>query len=304
MPISDNARGAVFMSGSMAGFAVNDSIMKLTFETMPLAQGVAIRGFVATVVLLLCAWQVGALAFRPSKRELAAMVVRSLGEVGGTVAYMIAIANLSLASAGAVLQAAPLAVTLAAALFLGEPVGWRRWSAIGVGFFGMLVMLRPGSEAFDPMLLLPCVTVCFIVLRDIVTRRLSTKVPALFASSITSAMMTVVAAMLIPFEGWVTPSAPIVGCYAGAAIFLIIGYVLSVTSMRVGDVSAVSPFRYTVLIYAVILGYLVFGDVPDATTFIGAGIVISAGLYTLWRETKVSTMRPAAHSPTRPFSED
>lgn len=299
MPFSDNTRGAVYMTGSMAAFAVNDTFMKLTFETMPLAQGVFLRGLVASLILLLLAWRSGALAFRPSRRQAVGLATRSLGEAGGTVTFMIAIASLPLATAGAVLQVAPLAVTLAAAMFLGEPVGWRRWAAIGLGFGGVLVMVRPGTEAFDPMMAFPLLTVGCIVLRDIVTRRLSPVVPAVYAACVTSVLMTAIAAVLIPLEGWRPPSAATLALYAGAAVFVLVGYIFSVSSMRIGDVSAVSPFRYTVLLFSIILGYLAFGDIPDVATFVGAGIVSGAGLYTLWRETKVSRMKPATNAPLR-----
>jgi drug/metabolite transporter (DMT)-like permease len=228
-------------------------------------------------------------------------VVRSLAEMLGTITFMIAIANLPLASASAVVQAAPLAVTLAAALFLREPVGWQRWAAILVGFAGMLVMLRPGTDAFDPVMLVAVLTVVCIVVRDMATRLLPDRVPALYAASQTAAIITVFGGLLLPFEGFVAPDPVHLGAYAVAAVCCIAGYTLGVSSVRVGDISAVSPFRYTVLVFSVALGYLVFSHVPDAATFVGATIVVAAGLFTLWRESRVSAMRPAASAPVREF---
>lgn len=301
MPRSANAQGAVLMTGSMLGFAINDALMKLTFVTLPIGEGMFIRGVFATVLLLAIAAGTGALSFRPTRGEAVLMFVRAAADVVGTITFLISLANLPLATASAVLQAAPLAVTLAAALFLAEPVGWRRWTAIFAGFVGMLVMLRPGSAAFDPMMLMPVATVGAIVVRDIATRKLPHRVPAACAAALTAGLITVSGAALIPFEGYVAPTAADVALYAAAAVTVVAGYLLGVGSMRIGDISAVSPFRYTVLVFALVIGVLMFGHVPDGPTFAGAAIVIAAGLYTLWREVKVSRMRPAARAPVRAF---
>ncbi len=302
MPLSANARGSVYMTGSMLGFSINDAIMKFTFATLPFGQGMLIRGCVATALLALLTWHTGAHKFRPTRLEMTAMIVRSLAEMCGTITFMIAIANLPLASATAVVQAAPLAVTLAAAMFLKEPVGWQRWAAILVGFFGMLIMLRPGTDAFDPYMLVVVLTVLCIVIRDIATRLLPDRVPALYAATQTAGIITLFGAVLVPFQGFVMPDAIHWAGYAFAGVCCIAGYVLGVQSVRVGDISAVSPFRYTVLVFAVILGYLMFAHVPDVPTFIGATVVIGAGLFTLYREAKVSRMRPAASGAVREFA--
>lgn len=301
MTLTDNSRGAIFMSVAMVAFVANDALMKVTFETMPLAQGVFARGLVATALVAVLAWRAGALAFRPNRREVGALAIRSAGEIGGTVTFTIALANVPIATAMAVLQAAPLAVTMGAAVFLAEPVGWRRWSAISVGFVGVLVMVRPGMEGFDAYTLLPVLTVGCIVVRDIATRKMSANTPTLFASTVTAAVIALTALLVMPFEGIRAPGGRATLLYAGAGVFIVIGYVLHVMAMRLGDISAVSPFRYTVLVHALAIGYLVFGDVPDASTLVGAGIVVMAGLYTLWREQRIGRTRPAAHSLQRPF---
>ena len=297
--LAANARGAVLMTGSMLGFAINDALMKYTFARLPFGEGILLRGAVATTLLVLIAWRTGTLAYRPTRLELTAMLVRSAAETVGTISFMTALAHLPMASASAAIQAAPLAVTLAAALFLRERVGWPRWTAIIVGFAGMLVMLRPGSDAFDPWMLVAVVTVSAIVVRDLTTRLLPPHVPALYAAAQTAAIITVFGACLVPFEGFAAPTVAEAGAYATAAVAVLVGYLCGVNAVRVGDISAVSPFRYTVLVFSVALGYLVFGHVPDAATFAGAGIVVAAGLFALWREARVSRMRPAAAAPVR-----
>lgn len=286
----------------MAGFGINDGFMKMAFEDLPLAQSIAIRGMFATIVLAVLALHHGAFGFRPTRSDAGHLTIRTVGELGATATFLVAIANMPIAEATAVLQAAPLAVTMAAALVLGERVRWRRWSAIGVGFVGVIIMLRPGTEGFTPWSLLAALTVVFITLRDLVTRLMRTAVPNAFASTLTAFSITVVAASFIPLEGWVRPDALHVAMLGASAWFLVIGYLFSVSAMRVGDVSFVSPFRYTVLLWAMIVGFVLFGEVPDAFTFAGAALVTAAGLYTLRRERVVGAKAEAALTQSHPFS--
>jgi len=299
---NDNVRGAFFMAVAMAGFACNDAILKYAFETMPIAQSVFLRGAFATLLIAIVALRSGALAYRPSRTERRPLVLRTIGELGATGTFMIAIANLPIAAATAVLQVAPLGVTLAAALFLGEPVGWRRWTAILVGFCGVLLMIRPGTEDFNVYAAVALATVAFVVLRDLSTRGMGPRVPTLFASLLTASSVTIGSALLIPIEGWSPVSAPLLGLYAGAAAFVVVGYIFIVFAMRIGDVSAVSPFRYSVFLWALILGLVAFGEVPSTLTLAGAAIVVGAGLYTLWREQRVAPRRLAATATGHPFA--
>lgn len=302
MVLSDNLRGALYMSVAMAGFGLNDGLMKLVFEELPLAQSIALRGLFATLILGAIAWRAGGHRVRPSRRDWRLLSIRTLGEVGATATFLTAISQMPIADATAVLQAAPLAVTMAAALFLRESVGWRRWSAIAVGFAGVIVMVRPGTDAFTFWALLPVVTVAFVTMRDLITRALGRAVPSSFASVLTSGAVTFVAAALVPVEGW-RPMAPAeLAMMAAAAGFIVVGYFFSIAAMRVGEVAAVSPFRYTVLLWAIIVGYLFFGDVPDAFTTIGATLVTGAGLYTLWREQVVGRGAAARYGQQRPFA--
>lgn len=300
-PQSDNMRGALFMCTAMAGFGLNDGMMKFAFQTLPVAESIAIRGAVASVILGLLAWRSGALAFRPRRGERGALVIRTIGEVGATSTFLVALAHMPIANATAVLQAAPLAVTMAAALFLGERVRRRRWTAIVFGFVGVLIMMRPGTDAFTPWALLPLATIGFVTLRDIVTRRLSAATPTAFASTLTAVTITTLALAAMPFEGAVRPDGTTLVALVAAAGFIVFGYFFSISAMRIGDVSAISPFRYTVLLWAIVIGLILFGEVPDKPTIVGATIVIGAGLYTLWREQVVGRSRPAARAPAHPM---
>lgn len=298
--LTDNVRGAILMTVSMGAFVINDTMMKVTFETLPVPQVIFFRGLFASMLLILMAAFTGALSFRPPRRDFWPLVFRCIGEIGGTASFMMALANTPIANAVAVLQAAPLFVTMAAALFFNETVGWRRWSAIGVGFIGMLIIVQPGAADFDAYVLFAVLTVLFIVGRDLATRNLSRSTPAVWASALSAMVVTCGAGLLVPIEGWQPMGSNEIMLALGASVFVIIGYITQVGSVRFGDISAVAPFRYTVLIFAMILGFLVFGEVPGWLTIFGAVIVCGAGLYTIWRE-RARGITIAASAPSRPF---
>ncbi|XWN31627.1 MAG: DMT family transporter [Devosia sp.] len=301
MPLSPNARGSLFMAGSMAGFATNDGFMKFVFESLPFFQSVFIRGMFTTLLVAGLAWRAGAFKTRLTRADTKPLVLRCIGEIGATLCFLSALHNMPLTNANAIMQGAPLAVTMAAALFLKEPVGWRRWLAITVGFVGVMIIVRPGTEGFDAFALFAVAAVLFVTLRDLATRQMPAGTSTLLVSTITAFAITVVAAVVAPFQGLQVPTMEETGLLFCAGVFLLMGYVFGVSAMRVGDISAVSPFRYTVLLWALVIGYIWFGEVPDELTIIGATIVVAAGLYTLWREQMVAGRRPAAHAAVRPF---
>ncbi|MEO1491179.1 MAG: DMT family transporter [Pseudomonadota bacterium] len=282
--MSDNVRGALWMSLSMIGFVVNDTLMKAVADQVPLFQAILLRGLCATVLIVLLAWQRGALSYRPRGTDRGQIAWRTVGEVGATCFFLTALFNMPIANAVAIIQAASLGVTLAAALVLGDPVGWRRYTAIAVGFLGVLLIVRPGTEGFNIYSLSALVAVGFIVMRDITTRRLSRAVPGLLVTVITSVSITLAGLLATLAIGWQPVDMETLVYLVAASGFLLVGYYAGVEAMRVGDVGAVSPFRYSNLLWALILGFLVFGDLPDLMTWAGAGIIVATGLYTLHRE--------------------
>jgi drug/metabolite transporter (DMT)-like permease len=284
IPLSDNMRGAAFMSICMAAFVINDATMKLAAEHLSMFQAMFLRGIFTTLLLgLLCAYN-KAFLFQIPKADRRTLALRLLGEVGGTVCYLTALFNMPLANATAILQALPLAVTLAGALFLREVVGWRRYLAIAIGFAGVLIIVRPGSDGFNEFSLWAVVAVFFIVLRDLSTRQLSPAIPSLFVSLLTSIAILIVGGILSFTMEWKPITIEGITLLAGAAVFVIFGYLFSVMAMRVGDISFSSPFRYTILLWAIILGLVVFGDIPDRWTILGSLIIVGSGVYTFYRE--------------------
>jgi drug/metabolite transporter (DMT)-like permease len=208
-----------------------------------------------------------------------------IGEIGGTLTFLSAIAHMPLANAAAIFQALPLVITLGAALVFGEPVGWRRWAAIAAGFVGVLVIVRPGMAGFSEFSLLALSSVAFCTVRDLATRKIPTEIPSLFIALLTTLTVTSAGAVIMyPLGGWTPPSARTIGLLAVAAVLLLIGYQCIISALRTGDISAVAPFRYTALLWAMLLGYLAFGDKPDRYMLIGAAIIVLSGLYAFYRE--------------------
>lgn len=286
--ISENLRGALLMSLCMAGYGINDAMMKLASDDVSFGQAVMVRGLFATAILAVLAWRSGAFASRVGPRDRRLLVTRIIGEVGGTYCFLQALFNMPIANATAILQSLPLAVALAGAIFLKEQVGWRRYSAILAGFSGVMVIVRPGLEGFDAYGLWALAAVGFIVLRDLLTRQLSPDVPSLLAATITAAAITSMGAVMAPFQAWQPLGLSELGLLGGASCFVVAAYFFSISAMRVGDVGFVSPFRYTILIWAILSGIIFFDHIPDLLTFVGAGIVVATGTYTFYRERRSS----------------
>lgn len=284
------------MAVSMAGFASNDAIVKSLAGQMNMGQVMAVRGLFATVLIGLLAWRAGALA--APKRLLHPMVLlRTAGEIGATTFFLLALARLPIANVSAVLQALPLAVTMGAALVLGEPVGWRRWLAIGLGFLGVLIVVRPGFEGFDAYALLALVSVLFAATRDIATRRVPAEIPSLMLSSASAIAVTLAGAALVtPFGGWQPVAPASAAMLLGAAVLLLFGYQFIIMAVREGDIAFVAPFRYAALLWSILLGMLVFGEIPDGPMLTGAAIIVGSGLYALYRERRVGRLQPVTRS--------
>lgn len=295
MPLSPNLRGAVFMAISMVGFALNDTLTKLSSETINPGQIMLIRGLFACCLIGLIAWHRGAL--RRIGQALHPMVaVRVMGEALATSCFLVSLSHLPIANVSAVLQALPLAVTMGAAMVLGEPVGWRRWLSIAAGFGGVLIIVRPGLEGFSVYSLWALACVFFCAIRDIATKRIPQEISSFLVSTATAVVVTVTGGLLVvPMGGWAPVSYGTFAMLALAAALLVVGYQFIILSLRVGDISFVAPFRYTALLWAILLGYLVFADVPDLAMIVGSTVIVGSGLYMLYRE-RVVGRRPGAES--------
>ncbi|MDQ7072035.1 MAG: DMT family transporter [Rhodobacterales bacterium] len=285
--MSDNMRGAMLMMASMAAFTFNDTFVKLLAGQVPLFQVVFIRGVLATLWLALLAWKTGAFNHRISKRDWGFIFWRTAAEIGAVYFFLNALFHMPLANMTAILQSLPLTVPLAAAIFLGEPIGWRRMAAILIGFFGVVLIVRPGTDGFSIYSAYALVAVAMVTLRDISARRLSKETPSLLVSVITSFAIAVFFGVGSITDVWVPLDAQMALMILGASLMIIGGYLFSVMVMRVGEISFIAPFRYTGLIWALLLGWLFFDEWPDTITLIGATIVVASGIFALYRETRV-----------------
>jgi drug/metabolite transporter (DMT)-like permease len=284
----DNLRGAAFMVAAMLGFAIEDMLIKFMATALPVGQIIGMIGLASSVLLAVLLRQQGQPLFTPAMLS-GPILLRAVGELVGTMGFVTAIALTPLSSASAILQATPLFVTLGAALFLQEKVGWRRWTAILVGFFGVLLIIRPGMDGFSWLSLFALQGVIGLGIRDLATRRIPRETSSLQLSFLAFLVLIPAAAILLVLNG--TPLVAVSaenGLYFCLAVIIgIFAYYGIVAAMRIGDISFVTPFRYSRMIFALIVGVFVFSENPDALTLIGAAIVVGSGLYTLWRERNV-----------------
>ncbi|PWR03212.1 EamA family transporter [Meridianimarinicoccus roseus] len=293
----DNIKGIALMIAAMGGFALEDMFVKAVSASLPTSQILILLGTGGTLIFAGWARARGAHLFAPAMFTRA-MWLRNAGEVAGTVCFVSAITLAPLSTASAILQATPLAVTLGAALFLGAPVGWRRWTAILAGFAGVLLVVRPGLAGSDPAALLAVAAVFGLAARDLCTRVAPPAVSSLTLSAYGFAMATLAGVVLLPFGGGpVMPDGATALALVGALCFGVAGYYAITAAMRVGEVAVVTPFRFSRLIFALILGMAVFGERPDAPTLLGAAIIIASGLYTLLREQRLASRRKQAVLP-------
>ncbi|MEO0683305.1 MAG: DMT family transporter [Pseudomonadota bacterium] len=228
------------------------------------------------------------------------------GMVCATVCYLTALTRLPLATVSSVAQTMPLMITFAGAVVLGERVGWRRWAAVAAGFIGVLVILRPGAE-FQPAVLWALAGVTCFTIRDMATRRLSAQTSSPLVTLLTAAAVTLMAGVVLAWRAAAAPEAAqapwaqvgeleALGL-AAAVLCILTGYGCGVTAMRSGDIGFVAPFRYTVLVWAMAIGFFAFGERPDAQTWLGAAIIVAAGLYAFFRERRAAVAASQAAPP-------
>ncbi|HEV7247616.1 MAG TPA: DMT family transporter [Shinella sp.] len=300
MNSSANAKGALFMVVAMAGFTCNDALVKSVTGAMNVGQIMFVRGLMTTVLVVLIAWRMGALGSWRVVLQPAVML-RLVAEILASLAYISALGAMPLANTASILQALPLAVTLGAALFLGEQVGWRRWLAIIAGFAGVLIVIRPGPEGFSMAAVYVIASVVGAAARDLSTRRIDPDVSTLFISVITATSITVVGgALIVPMGGWQPMSGEVISRLAFASVLLLVGYQAIIIAMRTGEISFIAPFRYTSLICAIAIGFLFFSEVPDIWMTVGVLIIVASGLYTFYRENRRQV--PAVAQESKPES--
>jgi len=287
-----NLRAIAFLSTSMALFAFDDMFIKLASANVGVGQILSIQSLLAIVYFGLLA---RARRQRITREALVspAILLRHFGEATGALCFVTALSLMPISNASAILQASPLAVTFGAAIFLRETVGWRRWTAVAAGFAGVLLIVQPGMAGFDYAALFAVAAVIGLAMRDLGTRAVARSVPteiiALGANVVVFAAAVALQSATAPWQwmSWRTTTMVL-----AASFFGIIGIHLLTIALRAGEISVIAPFRYSRLVFAIVIGLVVFGERPDILAIAGSLLIVASGLYTLYREQMARHRKP------------
>lgn len=278
-----NRRGIIAMVTAQAFFIVNDSLMKLATAIVPSTQAIAIRGGVAVALMLVWVVSTGhATMLRMAWSPL--VMLRGVLEALVAIAYIAALSYMPIADVTAIFLISPLLITAMSVVFFGESVGWRRWLAVVVGFCGMLLVVKPGGSDIGWPALLVIASAIGAAARDLVTRRIDPAIPTSVVTLNTTVMVTLVAILALPLQGVTAPDARALALLSCAAAVVVVGNFMIIRAFRGVEISAVSPFRFMIMVWAIAAGVLVFGDWPDPLAIVGIALIVGAGLYTMHRE--------------------
>lgn len=282
-----NRRGMIYMLLAMALFAANDAGTKLAVKTIPVSEVMVLRGGFALVFLGVILWWRG--EWRETPKILDWQVsLRGFAEAANGVLLISALAFIPLGNVITILQLVPFLMTIIAAISLGEKVGWRRWFAVAAGFVGVIFVVKPATSAFDPASIFALVATFTILLRDMLARSIGARVPAFVIALASIAAGIAVGAAGALVQDWQFPDiAAVLGCLA-AGLCLVLAQYFIVLAYRGTELSAIAPFRYSIVLFAVIYGFVFFQEVPDGWSFSGMTIMICAGVYMLHREARRS----------------
>ncbi len=284
-----NVHGILILVAAMLGFTLEDMFIKSLSATVPVGQILMALGLGSGAVFAVLALLRGDNLFAPAAWS-PRMLLRTACEAGGAMLFATALSRVDLSTVAAVFQTLPLVITLGAALFLGEQVGWRRLTAILIGFTGVMLIIRPGTDAFDPNALLVLGAVLAVALRDLITRTIDASVSSFVVSFQSFASLVLAGPFLMTFNAtdYATLSTGNLTMIAGAVAFGAAGYWGVVTALRLGEASVVAPFRYSRLLFSILVGMVAFGERPDLPTMLGATLIIGSGLFTFMREHRLA----------------
>jgi drug/metabolite transporter (DMT)-like permease len=286
LPAQDTLRAGTYMVAAMAAFVCNDSFVKLLNGELPVGQIVAIRGLFATLFIFgVCLWQ-GVL--NSSRAMFSGNVFwRANLDMVSTLLFITALMHMPIANLTSVMQVVPLVVIAFAAIYLKEQVGWRRTLAVLVGFLGVAFIVKPSLTGFTVYEMFALIIVVALAIRDIITRRIPAHVPSLIIALANAGFVTIGGLLLMLFEGYQTPALWHLAYLIASALFLATGYFFMVKTLRTGDIAATAPFRYSNVVFAIISGIVVFGEIPDIYAVIGMILIVASGIYAIHREAKL-----------------
>jgi drug/metabolite transporter (DMT)-like permease len=278
-----NRQGILWMVLAMTAFMANDALVKAVGARVPAAQLIVVRGVMAISLICLVARQMGVLG-QVGNLLQRNVLVRAGCEGLGTFLYLAALFHLPLGNVTAINLSSPLFVALMARLVLGEAVNLGRWLAIGVGFMGVLLVVRPQPGEFNLYAWLAVLATLFYSARDLLTRRLPPALPSILITLATAGTVWLMACAVLAVQGVVAMAWRDVALLAGASVFLSTGYFAVIAATRRAELSVVAPFRYVSLLWALLLGWLFWGDVPDAWAWAGMVCLVAAGLAMVWQQ--------------------
>ena len=287
-----NLKGIAAMVAATALFTCGDAAMKLVSTSLSTGETVFVRGVSTVTIVTVAAFWTGAI-YRLRDALVRAMGWRSVGDVGSALFFQAALARMPFADLMGILQMTPLSLTAASALFLGEHVGWRRWTAVATGFAGALLVIKPGSRAFNAWALLGVLSVLCGTLHDVSTRRLDAALSPLLIMMLSQLVVAFAGLVCLVFEAWKVPSAGELFALIFASVFSLLGHLCVIYSLRSGEMAAVAPFRYAGIVWAILFGFLIWKELPDTLSLGGISILVSAGLYTFYREQQLRRRAPA-----------
>jgi drug/metabolite transporter (DMT)-like permease len=281
--LSNNQRGIVAICACMASYTINDVLVKQILRTYPVGEVIFVRGVMSTLLI-----GAVALAFGHWHELRGAMsrllVARSACDGVSTAGFIAALAHMQLANLAAVLQIAPLLITALSVVLYREMVGWRRWLAIGIGFSGALLVIKPVPSAFNVWAIVGAGSALAAALREILTRQIGHGVPVLVVAFWGAVAITFFGLFFAATENWLMFGAGDLFQLFVAAVFVGIAIFLLALGFRDVDLSVVAPFRYSYLLTSAVGGYLIFRELPDGLTVVGAALIVASGIYTLHRE--------------------
>lgn len=284
-PVAGQLRGILYILASGAIFAFTDALSKVLTGAYPPGQILCFRSvFVLISIAVMVRLRGGLASVRI--RNWRGQIMRGLMVAGTSLAFIVALKDAPLADLTALLFVSPLILTAVAPYFLGETVGWRRRAAVAVGFCGTLLIVRPSGEVPLFALLLGLLVPILLTASDLFTRQLAKTDTANGMMLFTNIVMAGVGIALLPL-GWVTPDLYGLMIFAAAGTLQGVAQYLLIFAFIHGETVVIAPFRYVMLVWASLYGYLMFGTIPRLETFIGAAIVIAAGLYIFHREARL-----------------
>lgn len=282
-----NFYGIMVMQLTMFCFVTNDTFAKLVGDALATGQMIFLRGAIAVsflaVVLILTRHY---LNFRDALHPI--VLIRALFEAISALCFLTALKNIPLANLTAIMLATPLVTTAAAALFMGEQVGARRWTAVGVGFIGVLAIVRPGLEGFSIYALFGLMAMLGASSRDLFSRKIPADHSLWVVTFTTMTVASIGGGLYGISEPWLPVQFDSFLFLTGSALFMTAAQYFMVIAMSNGEISVVSSFRYITMPIALIYGFLLWGEVPDSLTLAGIALILGSGIYTIYRERKVA----------------